>query len=167
MGAVFYVLARSSQRELLEKLALNLTPDKPVFVEDVEPEWQVLYKALEFMPWPRVLVFLDERLLLVGWSVDFDPFELASLVKPLLASGAQVPVGAVRLEEGEVFSDGALAVAVAERGDIARCCVPHPRCDEIAVLAVDEPIAVVVYFISARLGATQHGVRVIAVLCQK
>ena len=52
MGAVFYVLARSSQRELLEKLALNLTPDKPVFVEDVEPEWQVLYKALEFMPWP-------------------------------------------------------------------------------------------------------------------
>lgn len=103
MGAVFYVLARSSQRELLEKLALNLTPDKPVFVEDVEPEWQVLYKALEFMPWPRVLEFLDERLLLVGWSVDFDPFELASLVKPLLASGAQVPVGAVRLEEGEVF----------------------------------------------------------------
>lgn len=103
MEAVFYVLARSSQRELLEKLALNLTPDKPVFVEDVEPEWQVLYKALEFMPWPRVLEFLDERLLLVGWSVDFDPFELASLVKPLLASGAQVLVGAVRLEEGEVF----------------------------------------------------------------
>ena len=83
MEAVFYVLARSSQRALLEKLALNLTPDKPVFVEDVEPEWQVLYKALEFMPWPRVLEFLDERLLLVGWSVDFDPFELASLVKPL------------------------------------------------------------------------------------
>ena len=103
METAFYVLARSSRRELLEKLALNLTPDKPVFVEDVEPEWQVLYKALEFMPWPRVLEFLDERLLLVGWSVDFDPFELASLVKPLLAAGAQVPVGAVRLEEGEAF----------------------------------------------------------------
>lgn len=103
METAFYVLARSSQRELLETLALNLTPDKPVFVEDVEPEWQVLYKALEFMPWPRVLEFLDERVLLIGWSVDFDPFELASLVKPLLAAGAQVPVGAVRLEEGEVF----------------------------------------------------------------
>lgn len=103
MEAAFYVLVRSSRRELLEKLALNLTPDKPVFVEDVELEWQVLYKALEFMPWPRVLEFLDERLLLIGWSVDFDPFELASLVGPLLAAGAQVPVGAVRLEEGEVF----------------------------------------------------------------
>lgn len=103
MEITFYALARSSQRGLLEELALNLTPDKPVFVEDVEPEWQVLYNSLEFMPWPRVLEFLDERLLLIGWSVDFDPFELASLVKPLLAAGAQVPVGAVRLEEGEVF----------------------------------------------------------------
>lgn len=103
METAFYVLVRSPQRELLEKLALNLTPDKPAFVEDVEPEWQTLYKALELMPWPRVLEFLDVQLLLVGWSLDFAPFELASLVKPLLAAGAQVPVGAVRLEEAEVF----------------------------------------------------------------
>lgn len=130
METAFYVLARSSQRELLETLALNLTPDKPVFVEDVEPEWQVLYKALEFMPWPRVLEFLDEQLLLIGWSVDFDPFELASLVKPLLAAGAQVPVGVVRLEEGEVFR-------VETAPDVNVICAPigHVFPDDKALIA--------------------------------
>jgi len=59
METAFYILVSSSQRELLEKLALNLTPDKPVFVEDVEPEWQALYSALEFVSWPRILEFLD------------------------------------------------------------------------------------------------------------
>ena len=103
METAFYILVSSSQRELLEKLALNLTPDKPVFVEDVEPEWQALYSALEFVSWPRILEFLDEQFLLIGWSVDFDPSELASLVKPILATGAQVPIGTIRVEEGEVF----------------------------------------------------------------
>lgn len=103
METAFYVLVCSSRYELLRKVALNLSPDKPVFIEDVEPEWQTLYNALEFSPWPAVLRFLTERILLVGWSMDFDPTELASLVEPLLEAGAEVPIGAVRLEQGEVF----------------------------------------------------------------
>lgn len=103
METAFYVLVCSSRYELLRKVALNLSPDKPVFIEDVEPEWQSLYDALEFVPWPAVLRFLNARTLLVAWSIDFDPTALASLVEPLMAAGAEVPIGAVRLEQGEVF----------------------------------------------------------------
>ncbi len=103
MATAFYVLVCSSRYELLRKVVLNLSPDKPVFIEDVEPEWQALYDALEFAPWPAVLRFLNVRTLLVGWSIDFDPTVLASLVEPLLATGAEVPIGAVCLEQEEVF----------------------------------------------------------------
>lgn len=103
METAFYVLVSSESSALLKNISLNLTPEKPVLVEDVESEWKALYLALEYVPLAQRVRFLDERRLLVCWSINFDFIELQSLVAPLLRAGAHVLIGAVRVEDGSVF----------------------------------------------------------------
>nr|WP_298166367.1 hypothetical protein [uncultured Pseudomonas sp.] len=103
METAFYVLANSDNSTFLNNVALNLTPEKPVLVEDVEPDWKELYLALEFIPLPRKVRLFSEHFLMICWSVNFDFVELESLVASLIASGVHVVNGAVRVEDGSVF----------------------------------------------------------------
>lgn len=110
MECLLYVLVKASSLELRDQVELNLSVDKPVLEEDVEPQWQNLFLALEFLPLPEQLCQLEPQQLLVAWSTDFNT-EPSYFISPLARAGLQV-VGAL-----EAFEDGGYClVTLADAG---------------------------------------------------
>ncbi|WP_315809882.1 hypothetical protein [Pseudomonas sp. C9-3] len=67
MECLLYVLAEAKNQEHLAQVILNLSVDKPVLEDDVEPHWQPLFLALEFIPMPDSTLTLKDERLLVSW----------------------------------------------------------------------------------------------------
>lgn len=99
MECLLYVLVKANSLELRSQVELNLSVDKPVLEEDVEPQWQSLFSALEFLPLPEQVCQFEPQLLLVAWSTDFN-IEPSYFINPLARAGLQV-MGAL-----EAFEDG-------------------------------------------------------------
>lgn len=99
MECLLYVLVETSSLELRDQVELNLSVDKPVLEEDVEPQWQSLFSALEFLPLPEQVCQLDRCQLLVAWAIDFST-KPSYFINPLVSAGLNV-LGAL-----EAFEDG-------------------------------------------------------------
>ncbi len=99
MECLLYVLVETSSLELRDQVELNLSVDKPVLEEDVEPQWQSLFTALEFLPLPEQVCQFDKCQLLIAWAIDFST-EPSYFINPLVSAGLKV-LGAL-----EAFEDG-------------------------------------------------------------
>jgi hypothetical protein len=99
MECLLYVLVETSSLELRDQVELNLSVDKPVLEEDVEPQWQSLFSALEFLPLPDQVCQFDKCRLLIAWAIDFST-EPSYFINPLVSAGLKV-LGAL-----EAFEDG-------------------------------------------------------------
>jgi hypothetical protein len=104
MESAFYCLLRNPTAEACAQVELNLGGDKPLLEEDVQPQWQALYCALEFVVEPQCLQRIDERTLQVGWEVEFDSSPVSELFSACTATGCQVLSPLLWLESGEVFA---------------------------------------------------------------
>lgn len=62
-----HVVAQSPAQ--YEQLLLNLSADKPVLEDNVEPQWQALFGALEFLELPEQVHELPECRLLIAWAL--------------------------------------------------------------------------------------------------
>ncbi|QEY72015.1 hypothetical protein [Pseudomonas denitrificans (nom. rej.)] len=70
MECLLYVLAEAKSQEHLAQVLLNLSVEKPVIEDDVEPQWQPLFLALEFLPMPDSALTLKDERLLVSWPIQ-------------------------------------------------------------------------------------------------
>lgn len=104
MESAFYCLLRSPTAEASAQVELNLSEDKPLLEDDVQPQWRALYCALEFVVEPQCLQRIDERTLQVGWEVDFDSAPVSELLHACTAAGCQVLSPLFWLESGGVLA---------------------------------------------------------------
>ena len=62
-----HVTARSSEQH--KQLLLNLSVDKPVLEDEVEPQWRALFGALEFLELPEQVHELESYGALIAWDM--------------------------------------------------------------------------------------------------
>lgn len=108
MESAFYCLLRSPTAEASTQVELNLSEDKPLLEDDVQPQWRALYCTLEFVVEPQCLQRIDERTLQVGWEVEFDSAPVIELFSACTAAGCQVLSPLLWLESGEVLAIAAV-----------------------------------------------------------
>lgn len=99
MECLLYVLVETISLELRDQVELNLSLGKPVLEEDVEPQWQGLFSALEFLPLPEQVCQFDKCRLLIAWAIEFST-EPSYFINPLVSAGVKIS-GAL-----EAFEDG-------------------------------------------------------------
>lgn len=103
MEARFYILLSRLEPDVVQQLVINLSAQKAVFVDEVEPEWRELYLALEYLDLPDEVVNPNGGVLACGWDVDFDLDQLQALVDPFVAARLVPIAAALVLEDGSSF----------------------------------------------------------------
>ncbi len=103
MEARFYILLSRLEPDVVQQLVINLSAQKAVFVDEVEPEWRELYLALEYLDLPDEVVNPNVGVLACGWDVDFDLDQLQALVDPFVAARLVPIAAAMVLEDGSSF----------------------------------------------------------------
>lgn len=103
MEARFYILLSRLEPDVVQQLLINLSAQKAVFVDEVEPEWRELYLALEYLDLPDEVVNPNGGVLACGWDVDFDLDQLQALVDPFVAARLVPIAAALVLEDGSSF----------------------------------------------------------------
>ncbi len=103
MEARFYILLSRLEPDVAQQLLINLSAQKAVFVDEVEPEWRELYLALEYLDLPDEVVNPNGGVLACGWDVDFDLDQLQALVDPFVAARLVPIAAALVLEDGSSF----------------------------------------------------------------
>ena len=103
MEIKFRILLTELPVLLLDRLRLNLSTDKSVFVEDEPPEWQPLYAALEFIALPEEIESPRPDALLMSWDVNFDPDEMRQILEPLHAASLEPAIMVLHDDEGGVI----------------------------------------------------------------
>ncbi|SIR91634.1 hypothetical protein SAMN05878276_0848 [Aquipseudomonas alcaligenes] len=103
METRFYILLSRLEPDVVQQLVINLSAQKAVFVDEVEPKWRELYLALEYLDLPDEVVNPNGGVLACGWDVDFDLDQLQVLVDPFVAAGLVPIAAALVLEDGSSF----------------------------------------------------------------
>ena len=103
MEARFYILLSRLEPDVVQQLVINLSAQKAVFVDEVEPEWRELYLVLEYLDLPDEVVNPNVGVLACGWDVDFDLDQLQALVDPFVAARLVPIAAAMVLEDGSSF----------------------------------------------------------------
>ena len=104
MESAFYCLLRNTNSETSAQVELNIGNDKPLFEEDVQPEWQHIYRLFEFLATPLLIYRVDTLTLQIGWDIEFDSAVVQELMDACRDAGCTVLSPLLWLESGAVLN---------------------------------------------------------------
>lgn len=129
-----HVIAKSPAQ--YEQILLNLSADKPVLEDDVEPQWHALFSALEFLELPEQLHEFPDCRVLIAWALQ-SASSPERYISALHSAGVEV-IGAL-----EAFEDGGYCLIDPQVGARTKECFEGQvffSPDRVArILAVQSP----------------------------
>ena len=115
MECLLYVHVFTQSPAQFEQLLLNLSVDKPVLEDDVEPQWHALFGALEFLELPEQVNELPDGCLLIAWSLKYASSP-ERFISALCSAGIKI-TGAL-----EAFEDGGYCLVDPLTGGLTNTC---------------------------------------------
>lgn len=115
MECLLYVHVVAPSPAQNEQLLLNLSANKPVLEDDVEPQWRALFGALEFLELPEQVHDLSDGRLLIAWALK-SASSPERFISALHLAGTEVS-GAL-----EAFEDGGYCLVEALTGTRTNTC---------------------------------------------